>query len=258
MLALGVALLAPISAFARQYESLYEYAYNVFNQLQGNWEQQAYENRLSNSLLTFVVNEDGRLLSSRIDKAPSDKGSGDEVLRFLKDRPFGTVPEHLRGSQLAFTFKFTPGSLQMMGYQILDKQQSPTLASPVSYTPEQEARLNKGNSQQAYALWAHPEEVTADEKVMTEYVTGVQQKINGKWQLPEGVTSSRRAVAQVLIDKKGNLMGAHMLESSGSRTVDKAALSAVYQSTPFAPVPTAFKTVPVQIEYVFDPVTAGE
>lgn len=252
---LAVTLSAPVAAFAKSTESLYEYAYNVFGRLQQNWEQQTYEGRLSNSLLTFVLDDNGQLVSSNMTKANIDTRSGDEVLAFLKkNAPFGHLPEHLRGSQLSFTFKFTPGSLQMVGYQIVDRKQGPALASPINFSPEYAHLNTAGNGSVPPApKWDNPNTQAIEEEKMAEYVAGVQAQIGDRWQLPEGVNFNKRAVALLTIDTNGKLMGAHLKESSGSKTVDKAALDAVYQAGSFGAVPSEVKALPVQIEYVFDP-----
>lgn len=249
LLTLAALLLIPSQSFAAQRaESLYEYVSSVFTKMQNNWEQQTYNHRLTNSLLTFVVNEDGKLISTDLKKAPEDAGSADEVLDYLKKAaPFGKLPSHMTGSQLAFTFKFAPDSLQMVGYQILEQKQKPTMLAPVDYQA-----LDKDGGVPQQAKWTDPTAQTHEEQVMGGYIAEVQGKIKHSWKLPQDYPF-QRAIALIQIDRNGHLLGAHLTESSGDRTVDKAALEAIYEASPFAPVPTAFRNLPVQVEYIFDP-----
>ncbi len=248
-------LMIPAVSFARKVESLYEYVHNVFSRLQINWEEQTYEKRLSNSLLTFTLNEDGKIVASNLEKSPDDQGSAQEAMNYLKESaPFGRLPEHLRGSQLEFKFKFTPESLQMMGYQVLDEKRKPTMPSPVSFSTDY-GHLNEPGARRQWQPWDAPEQQTEGEQAMAAYVDEVETRIRAKWELPEEQPFQRRAVALIQIDRDGSLLGAHIKESSGDKTIDKLALKAIFDAGPFQPVPTAFKTLPVQVEYIFDPTT---
>jgi TonB family protein len=100
--------------------------------------------------------------------------------------------------------------------------------------------------------WTSPELQTDSEQSMLQYVDQIQSRIQQNWRLPEGVTSSERAVALLMIDRDGSLLSATLKQSSGNKLVDKAALQAIFGSAPFARVPVDAPSLPVEIEYVFE------
>ncbi len=253
-----IACLAPLSGFAKPVDSSYAYVSSVFDKLQSHWETQAYDQRLSaNSLLTFTLTEDGYLLSSHLDAAQPGNESSQAVLTFLKNNaPFGHFPAGLSGNQLEFKVKLAPGSLQMLGYQILNKTDnkdqlityaSPTVAQPVSLFYARALPVTPGK------VWDKPETQTDDEKAMADYVNEVQEQIRQNWRLAQDY-KFERTVALVMIDRDGSLLSAQLKQSSGDKLVDKAALNAIITAGPFPKAPATVKSLPVTIEYVFDPV----
>jgi TonB family protein len=237
-------------------ESTYAYVAAVFDKMQHYWEQQAYENRLSaNSLLTFTLAEDGSLINSHAD-APNQQ-SVQELVGFLKkNAPFGKFPSHTVGSQLEFKVKLTPGSLQMLGYQIVDKQEREPLVTYASPVPAQPVSLFYARALPVTPgkVWADkPDTQTSEEASMANYVAEVQEQIRRNWRLAEDYHFNR-TVAMLMIDRDGTLLCAHLKQSSGDKIVDKAALNAIYTAGPFPKAPANVKSLPVMIEYIFDPV----
>jgi TonB family protein len=243
---------------AQQNDSTYEYVSRVFDKLKTHWEPPAYEQTLSNSLLTFVLNDDGTLYTSKLKTVDADNGSGQRALDFIKNNaPFGKLPAALQGSQLEFKFKITSDSLQMVSYQVVSKQNKEPV---VKYNnPSNGAMLGASLFYMAaqapitgQVSWQAPETQTDAEQSMTLYVNDVQERIQQEWRLPEGVSSSERAVAYLMIDRDGSLLSASLKQSSGNKAVDQAALSAITSSAPFPRVPASALSLPVEIEYVFE------
>lgn len=256
LLALACCLM-PLSGFAKPVDSTYGYVSAVFDKLQGHWEKQAYEKRVeANSLLTFTLNEDGSLNASHLDAGQSPSESSREILEFLKQyAPFGQFPTNLTGSQLEFKVKLTPGSLQMLGYQLVEPKKAdtivayaaPTTAQPVSLFYARALPVTPGK------VWDKPDTVTDDEQAMASYVAEVQEQIRRNWRLAQDY-KFERTVAMVMIDRDGSLMSAQLKQSSGDKTVDRAALNAIYTAGPFPQAPSGVKSLPITIEYIFDPV----
>lgn len=258
LMALAVCL-APLAGFAKPLDSSYAYVASVFDKLQSHWETQAYDQRLSaNSVLTFTLTGDGNLLSSHLDAAMPASEGGQSVLTFLKNNaPFGHFPAGLSGSQLELKVKLTPGSLQMLGYQIVNKADSkeqlvtyasPSVAAqPVSLFYARAVPVTPGK------VWDQPETQTDDEKAMANYVSLVQDQIRQNWRLAQDY-KFERTVAMVMIDRDGSLLSAQLKQSSGDKVVDKAALNAIMTAGPFPKAPANVQSLPVTIEYVFDPV----
>jgi TonB family protein len=258
-----VAMDLPAFAKARnrqtqQNDSTYAYVSRVFEKLKAHWEPPAYEQTLTNSMLTFVLNDDGSLYSSKLKTVDADNGSGQRALDFIKSNaPFGKLPAALQGSQLEFKFKIAPDSLQMVSYQVVSKQNKEpvvkynnptngaTLGASLFYMAAQAPITGK-------VTWTTPETQTDAEQSMALYINEVQERIQQGWQLPEGVTSSERAVAYLMIDRDGSLLSASLKQSSGNKIVDQAALKAITASAPFPRVPASALSLPVEIEYVFE------
>lgn len=238
-------------------DSATTYVASVFDKMQHHWEEQAYENRLTaNSLLTFILNEDGTLTASHVDANAAGQVAAQELVDFLKkNAPFGQFPSNLTGSQLEFKVKLTPGSLQMLGYQIVERKMndpvvtyaSPTATQPVSLFYARALPVTPGK------VWDKPDTQTDDEKSMADYVSQVQEQICKNWRLAEDYKFNR-TVAMLMIDRDGSLLGAQLKQSSGDKIVDKAALNAIYTAGPFPKAPANVQSLPVMIEYIFDPV----
>ena len=242
-------------------DSVYEYVSHVFEKLQAHWEPGAYEQTLSNALLTFVLNPNGTIASSQLQTVAGDNDSGQKALQYVKQNaPYGKFPASLQGEQLVFRFKIMPTSLQMVSYQAVP-QQSKTkdvvvksnlpidgtmMGASLFYMGAQAPSLNGKVS------WNNPDTQNEAELSMQGYVDEVEKQIQQKWTLPEGAISSERAVALLMIDRDGSLLSATLKQSSGNKVVDQAALNAVTQSAPFARVPQSALSLPVTIEYVFE------
>jgi TonB family protein len=251
------ACLIPLTGFTEQTDSTYAYVSSVFDKLQSHWETQAYDTRLqANSLLTFTLSEDGTLLSTQLDGGQTGNDSSQNVVAFLKQNaPFAHFPSTLTGSQLEFKVKLAPGSLQMLGYQIVEKNvnnqvvsyAAPSAAQPVSLFYARALPVTPGK------VWDKPEAQSEEDKNMAAYVNEVQEQIRKNWRLAEDY-KFEQTVALVMIDRDGSLLSAQLKKSSGDKLVDKAALNAVMTAGPFPKVPANVQSLPVMIEYVFEPV----
>jgi len=82
------------------------------------------------------------------------------------------------------------------------------------------------------------------------YMANVENEVKKNWNPPKE-DIPRRVVAFFKIDREGNLAYIRVVESSGSRLVDNAALAAV-KSSVFHPLPLECKNSSVDIEFTFD------
>ena len=83
------------------------------------------------------------------------------------------------------------------------------------------------------------------------YMKNLEQKIKRNWNPPKG-DSSKRVVITFTIGKDGRLLSSRITKSSGVPLADRAALSAIELTAPFAPLPPEFKGQSVPIEFTFD------
>lgn len=91
----------------------------------------------------------------------------------------------------------------------------------------------------------------SDEPNFTPYMKRLQRKIKNNWHPPKS-NKSRRVVILFKIAKKGEMVKYKILQSSGDKNIDAAAIKALKKSAPFAPLPRKFKGKSVDIQFTFD------
>lgn len=82
------------------------------------------------------------------------------------------------------------------------------------------------------------------------YMSKMKRQIQNKWTPPKGM-EERKVVAVFTIMKDGQIVDPSLVESSGVDSVDKAAMTALKQSSPLEPLPEGAPEY-VQIRYKFD------
>jgi len=74
-----------------------------------------------------------------------------------------------------------------------------------------------------------------------EYANLIKERIKGKWYIPSNLRNSQGHTTVVFyIGKDGRFTDARIVSSSGSKSLDLAALKAVIDSNPFPPLPNGF------------------
>lgn len=232
--------------------STYEYVSRVFDRLRTHWEGQAFNRQLTDSLLTFVLSDNGTVMSVHLETAHDDNGSGEQAAEFVRQNaPYGPFPSSIRGAQLEFKFKLTPGSLQMLSYNTVPQGTMST--SPLVFGAGRDHLAHVAAPlHHPMAPWGEAGSVTTLDEQMERYIQDVQQRIGSRWQW-EGDAPNKQAVVWLAIDRNGYLMSAMLKKSSGNRMLDRAAVRAIHQASPFQPVPNSLRTLPLEIEYVFEP-----
>jgi TonB family protein len=87
---------------------------------------------------------------------------------------------------------------------------------------------------------------------MQEYITLVQERVKENWLIPSNLRDSRGSTTVVFyIGKDGRTLDVHIDTTSGNRSLDLAALSAVWGSSPFPPLPSGFPADRVGARFVF-------
>ncbi len=85
-----------------------------------------------------------------------------------------------------------------------------------------------------------------------EYANVIIERIKGNWYIPSNLKSSQgRTTVIFFIGKDGRYTNAHIVTSSGSTSLDLAALNAVLVSNPFPPLPNGFPGEQVGAKFVF-------
>lgn len=244
-------------------DSAATYVAGVFDRLQSYWEQQAYDQHLDGNVpLTLVLDENGAAQVRHPGGASEATvtESARRAAEFIRTSgAFGSFPASLAGSRLECAIRLTPDSLHLLSYQIVEKQKAepvisyagPSVAQPVSLFYARALPVTPGIVQD------QPDARRDDETEMRQYVTQVQEQIRKNWRLADDYRFSR-TVAVLMIDRDGALLSAQIKRSSGDKVVDKAALNAIYTAGSFPPVPSGVQSLPVTIEYIFEPMFIEE
>jgi protein TonB len=116
--------------------------------------------------------------------------------------------------------------------------------------PEPAARIFE-NEQQALRS---PEGGLFDTKgfPLGEYANLIIERIKGKWFIPSNLRNAQGHTTVVFfIDRDGRFTDARIVMSSGSNSLDLAALNAVMSSNPFPPLPKGFPGERVGAKFIF-------
>jgi len=85
-----------------------------------------------------------------------------------------------------------------------------------------------------------------------DYATVIIERVKGHWFIPSNLRNSQgQTTVLFFIDKDGGLTDARIVASSGSESLNLAALSAVLGSRPFPPLPKGFPGNHVGAKFVF-------
>jgi protein TonB len=85
-----------------------------------------------------------------------------------------------------------------------------------------------------------------------EYANLIKERIKGKWFIPSNLRNSQGHTTVVFfIDREGRFANARIVTSSGSNSLDLAALNAIMEANPFPPLPKGFPGDHVGAKFVF-------
>ena len=85
-----------------------------------------------------------------------------------------------------------------------------------------------------------------------EYAGIIIERIKGNWSIPSNLRHAQGHTTVIFyIDKNGQYTGLSIVGSSGSSSLDYAALSAIIGSNPFPPLPKGFPGEHVGAKFVF-------
>jgi TonB family protein len=85
-----------------------------------------------------------------------------------------------------------------------------------------------------------------------EYASLIIERIKGKWFIPSNLRNSQGHTTVIFyIDREGRFTNARIVESSGSNSLNLAALNAILESNPAPPLPKGFPGDHVGAKFVF-------
>lgn len=83
------------------------------------------------------------------------------------------------------------------------------------------------------------------------YITELEKKIRKNWNPPRADVSNS-VKTKFKLSKDGSLVKCDIVQSSGKKTVDDAAISAIKSATPYKPFPENVKSDTIDVEFTFD------
>jgi TonB family protein len=87
---------------------------------------------------------------------------------------------------------------------------------------------------------------------MDDYVALIRERIKGKWFIPSNLRNSQGHTTVIFyIDKEGRFTDARIIGSSGSTSLDFAALNAIIESNPAPPLPKGYPGDRVGAKFIF-------
>lgn len=92
---------------------------------------------------------------------------------------------------------------------------------------------------------------------MSAYLQQLQEQVRQQW-IPGLTQSSRRTVLQFTVSRAGLVSNLRVAQTSGLSMTDEAAVNAVKQAVPFAPLPTAYTQNYINIQFTFNINIYGE
>jgi protein TonB len=135
-------------------------------------------------------------------------------------------------------------------------------ASQNKGSAEMQESVNQPSTQQARQQEAGSEEAVsfeADGKVSANYLDLLKARIFFVWKYPdEAIQKGQQGKVSIsfMLDSKGELVDIGILKSSGSYSLDSAAMAAIEQASPFGPLPRDISGKPLKITghfcYVLD------
>lgn len=130
-------------------------------------------------------------------------------------------------------------------------------ASQNKGSTEMQESVNQPSAQQARQQEAGSEEAVsfeADGKVSANYLDLLKARIFFVWKYPdEAIQKGQQGKVSIsfMLDSKGELVDIGILKSSGSYSLDSAAMAAIEQASPFGPLPRDISGKPLKITGYF-------
>lgn len=90
-----------------------------------------------------------------------------------------------------------------------------------------------------------------DSTDFTPYMRNLERRVKSNWYPPKSYESTHVTVL-FKIDKYGRLLNTQIMKSSGDSDAERAAIQAIENTAPFAPLPSSFSGSNVDVQFNFD------
>ncbi|MBI5173755.1 MAG: TonB family protein [Candidatus Melainabacteria bacterium] len=127
---------------------------------------------------------------------------------------------------------------------------SPTFKAPLEDKRKAQTLQDLDRKKEEAEAADDDDDAGAEQVDFEGYMKDMKKAIQAKWQPPKGI-AQKTIVAVFSIQRNGNIVEADIVESSGDAGIDQAAMKALKDASPLAPLP---KGAPahVQVRYKFD------
>lgn len=132
------------------------------------------------------------------------------------------------------------------------RQSSSLLGGPISLASHDFMGGQGDDSATAARIGSDPQGVDALQDVnLGPYLDGLRREVSQRWH-PESPDNSKQTIVSFAVSRTGEVNSLRILQSSGSTSIDQAALQAVRRAAPFNPLPGTYPATSLKIEFKFN------
>ena len=107
------------------------------------------------------------------------------------------------------------------------------------------------NPQASANRQARNQQINARRVDLGPYLAELRRRVKRNWK-PSNPTNNRYTVLAFTIHRSGRITGLRVVQSSGSKLVDKEAIQAIQRATPFAPLPKNYPNDRFSLDFSFN------
>lgn len=199
------------------------------------------------AVILLDIDKTGKLLSANVVNFSGDKDFDKTAMEaIIQSAPFEGFPQTVKDEKATIKFTFDQTSFEAaplsevtINNNISDANIYPVSEQKSAAITQNNIDLNISNNN------------TTGTTGLGSYMDNLQENIKSNW-YPSKVKHSEQTIVHFKIDKSGNLMKINILQSSGNRKFDKAALGAIYETAPFSSLPAEFKDNFIDVRLTFN------
>lgn len=200
------------------------------------------------AVILLDIDKTGKLLSANVVNFSGDKEFDKTAMEaIIQSAPFEGFPQTITDEKATIKITFDQSSLEAAAASevtISNNNISDANIYPVS--DQKTAVISQNNIN-----FTISNDSTTEKTGFGSYMDNLQSNIKSNW-FPGRVKHPQQTVVHLKIDKSGNLMKVNILQSSGNKKFDKAALGAVYETAPFSSLPSEFQENFIDIKLTFN------
>lgn len=254
----------PTSASA-QNSDLSTYVSNLFDELQCHWEAQVFEGNepIQDTTVKLRISPDGKMTEQSVQVIGSSAQNPFTESFIHSQRQTSWAIPGISPQELEVTVKVTPTHIKMLEYNLIDTKTQKEDAL-ISYSPSIAPQAPEavsllyirsfppGTAPSSAQSGSTSQSTGYPNADIENYIETIKSQIASNWRLVLE-KPFKKVITNLMIDRDGKLLSLNIVRSSGSRDIDKAALATIQNAGPFPEVPTSIQSLPLTIDYIFEP-----